>query len=60
MFVFLKRTSFSGVSLNNLTCCGDSWKLALRDAVEIGIQQGDIIPIKKSVFSLKEQTEAVM
>lgn len=60
MSVFLKRTSFSGVSLNNLTRLDDSWKLALREAIEIGIQQGDVRPLKKSIFSLKEQTEAVL
>lgn len=60
MSVFLKRTSFSGVSLNNLTRCDDSWKLALREAIEIGIQQGDVRPLQKSIFSLKEQTEAVL
>lgn len=60
MFAFLKRTSFCGVSLNSTTRCGDSWKLAIREAVKVGIQQGDVRPLKKSVFSLKEQIEAVL
>lgn len=47
MLAFLKRTSFSGVSLNSTTRCGDSWKLAIREAVKVGIQQGDVRPLKK-------------
>lgn len=60
MFSFLKRTSFHGVSLNNVANCSDEKKAELHQAVERGIESGVVKPFKSRLFPFYQRAQAVL
>lgn len=60
MFVFGRLTTLFGISLENITTCSRTTKVNLHDAVQKGLSEGVVKPLRKATFSSNSEDQALM
>lgn len=59
MLVFIKSTAFFGISLDNINNCSNATKEELHNALQKGLNEGVVKPLKSAAFSSKDEENAL-